>query len=275
MEWPKLKNIIIIMLACVNLFLLVLVVHRQWESRQLSEKAREDVIEVLRTNSTIRVDKEVLPPEMDLAPMTVSRDGSLEAQQAAALLGELYSTPSDSMRYEGEKGSAQFYTNGAFSAKFKPGAYPLAGAEPAAFALELLGRMDFQGEVLPGGASGVVTVRQLWEGAPIFDCTAVLVFEDGELREISRDVSCRLMGVPQPGDRRRGYDLVTLLLRFMDYVNKNTPVLSRITGFTAGYSLDTQTDPAKLVPTWYVETDGGGYYWNTLTGEIRPEGSLG
>lgn len=275
MEWPKLKNIIIIMLSCVNLFLLILVVHRQWESRQLSEKAREDVIEVLRTNSTIRVEREVLPPEMDLVPMSVSRDPALEAQQAAALLGELYATPSEAMRYEGEKGSAQFYTNGAFSAKFEPGAYPLDGAEPGAFALELLGRMGFQGELVRGEDPGVVTVRQLWEGAPIFDCTAVLVFEDGELREISRDVSHRLMGTPQPGDGAQGYDLVTLLLRFMDYVNKNTPVLSRITGFTAGYSLDTQTDPAKLVPTWYVETDGGGYYWNTLTGEIRPEGNAG
>ena len=40
MEWSKLKNIIIIMLAAVNLFLLVLVVHRQWESRSSYESAR-------------------------------------------------------------------------------------------------------------------------------------------------------------------------------------------------------------------------------------------
>ena len=32
MEWSKLKNIIILMLAAVNVMLLVLVLSRQWES---------------------------------------------------------------------------------------------------------------------------------------------------------------------------------------------------------------------------------------------------
>ena len=122
------------------------------------------------------------------------------------------------------------------------------------------------------GATGetVVVVRQLWEGTPVFDCTAVLVYRAGELRELRRDVSHRLVGTPRPVGQEAGLDLVTLLLRFADYVNQNGVVCGEITGFTAGYSLDTQSEPTRLVPTWLVETDNGSYHWNTATGTITP-----
>ena len=116
MEWSKLKNIIIIMLAAVNLFLLVLVVHRQWESRSSYESAREDALAVLWETSRIRLEREILPEELDLTPMSVTRDPELEETQAAALLGELTASPPEALRYVGAKGAAQFYVDGEFSA---------------------------------------------------------------------------------------------------------------------------------------------------------------
>ena len=112
MEWSKLKNIIIIMLAAVNLFLLVLVVHRQWESRSSYESAREDALAVLWETSRIRLEREILPEELDLTPMSVTRDPELEETQAAALLGELTASPPEALRYVGAKGAAQFYVDG-------------------------------------------------------------------------------------------------------------------------------------------------------------------
>lgn len=122
------------MLSCVNVFLLVLVLHRQQESRNYSENAREDAITVLWNTCRIELDRELLPEEMELSPMVVQRDQALEQSQAAALLGELTATPSDSMRYEGTKGTAQFYINGAFSAEFYEGAYPVDECTPEEFA---------------------------------------------------------------------------------------------------------------------------------------------
>ena len=124
MEWSKLKNIIILMLSCVNAFLLVLVIQRQWESRQYAQSAREDAIAVLWETSRIHLDEALLPEEMDLPTLTVSRDQTLEQTQAAALLGEPLSLSEDGLRYEGPKGTAQFYVNGEFSADLLPGAYP-------------------------------------------------------------------------------------------------------------------------------------------------------
>lgn len=280
MEWPKLKNIIIIMLSCVNIFLLVLVLHRQQESQNYSENAREDAITVLWNTCRIALDRELLPEDMALAPMTVERDSALEQRQAAALLGPLTVTPSDSMRYEGDRGTAQFYINGAFSAAFREGAYPVGEAAPEDFALDLMETLEVEGEVLRSETSAwprraVVVLRQSWDGSPIFDCTATLVFQDGELREIQRDVSRRLVGTPQATGGSDCLDMVTLLLRFADYVKQNSRVCSEITGFTAGYALDAQSEPIQLIPTWYVTTDNGAYYWNAVTGDIHPEQSEG
>lgn len=276
MEWSKLKNIIIIMLACVNAFLLVLVLHRQQESRSYSENAREDAITVLWNTCRIALDRELLPEDMPLSAMAVERDSALEQRQAEALLGTLTGTPSDSMRYEGTRGSAQFYINGSFSAELVEGAYPVGESTPEEFALALMETLEVEGEVLSAETSAwpsqaVVVLRQSWDGNPIFDCTATLLFQDGELREIQRDVSRRLVGTPQAVGGTDCLDMVTLLLRFADYVKQNSRVCSEITGFTAGYALDAQSEPTRLTPTWYVTTDNGAYYWNAVTGDIRPE----
>ena len=276
MEWPKLKNIIIILLACVNLFLLVLALHREHESQGYSESAREDAITVLWNACRIELDRDLLPEDMTLPVMVVERDPELERQQAAVLLGELSDDGGDAMRYEGALGTAQFYINGAFSAEFHPGAYPVCEETPEDFSLALMERLDIEAQVVSADTGGwpgraVVVVQQSWAGTPIFACTATLVFWDGELREIQRDVSRRLPGVPQPLSDARCLDMVTLLLDFADYVKQNSRVCSAITGFTAGYTLDAQSEPTQLIPTWRVTTDNGAYYWNAVTGEIRPE----
>ena len=276
MEWPKLKNIIIILLACVNLFLLVLALHREHESQGYSESAREDAITVLWNACRIELDRDLLPEDMTLPVMVVERDPELERQQAAVLLGELSDDGGDAMRYEGALGTAQFYINGAFSAEFHPGAYPVCEETPEDFSLTLMERLDIEAQVVSADTGGwpgraVVVVQQSWAGTPIFACTATLVFWDGELREIQRDVSRRLPGVPQPLSDTRCLDMVTLLLDFADYVKQNSRVCSAITGFTAGYTLDAQSEPTQLIPTWRVTTDNGAYYWNAVTGEIRPE----
>ena len=276
MEWPKLKNIIIILLACVNLFLLVLARHREHESQGYSESAREDAITVLWNACRIELDRDLLPEDMTLPVMVVERDPELERQQAAVLLGELSDDGGDAMRYEGALGTAQFYINGAFSAEFHPGAYPVCEETPEDFSLTLMERLDIEAQVVSADTGGwpgraVVVVQQSWAGTPIFACTATLVFWDGELREIQRDVSRRLPGVPQPLSDTRCLDMVTLLLDFADYVKQNSRVCSAITGFTAGYTLDAQSEPTQLIPTWRVTTDNGAYYWNAVTGEIRPE----
>ena len=63
MEWPKLKNIILLMLLCVNAFLLVLEIQRQWESHTYAQGAREDAAAVLWETSRVHLDLDLLDPD--------------------------------------------------------------------------------------------------------------------------------------------------------------------------------------------------------------------
>lgn len=258
------------MLVAVNVFLLVLVSFREWKSVQYAEVARDEVVSILEKNG-IRLDKDILPQDADLRAMTVARDVEAEVRHAEALLGTLGASSGDSTAYQGEKGTAKFYLNGEFTAEFLPGACPAGDPETAA--LQLLAAMDFEGRVVESKA-GTVTVRQTWEGIPIFNCEAVLTVQDGDIRAI-RSGSRRLAGTPQAEAGEAPMTVATALMRFLDHIRTHGDICNAITEFTAGYILDSQSDPARLVPTWRLTTDAGAdnntYYINALTGEIRSE----
>ncbi len=258
------------MLVAVNVFLLVLVSFREWKSVQYAEVAWDEVVSILEKNG-IRLDKSILPRDADLRAMTVARDVEAEARHAEALLGPLDAAPGDSTAYRGEKGTAKFYLNGEFTAEFLPDAYP--AGDPESAALQLLAAMEFQGQVVESDA-GSVTVRQTWEGAPIFNCEAVITVQDGSLRAI-RSGSRHLTGSPQAEPGEAPMTVATALMRFLDHIRSHGDICNGITGFTAGYILDSQSDPARLTPTWELTTDAGAdsntYYINALTGEIRSE----
>ena len=102
--------------------------------------------------------------------------------------------------------------DGEVSAALSPGAWSLEGAPAGNFALDLLEELGIEAQLLSVeelGAETVVTVRQLWEGTPVFDCTAVLVYRDGALREILPEESRRLTGAPQAAPAGEALDLPT------------------------------------------------------------------
>ena len=87
MEWPKLKNIIILILLLLNGFLLVLVGMRYTESVQYERAALEQTLKVLEGQG-IQADGAALAPAGELAPLTAERDLERELQLAQALLGQ-------------------------------------------------------------------------------------------------------------------------------------------------------------------------------------------
>ena len=81
MEWSKVKNIIILMLVCMNVFLLILVGLREGRAARYQEGAREDAVAALeRGGITFALEK--VPRDMTLTPMTVTR--SRDNEQAMA-----------------------------------------------------------------------------------------------------------------------------------------------------------------------------------------------
>ena len=277
MEWSKLKNIIILILAMVNLILGGLALF-YWQREEGDQRAAlENAVAILEEQG---VSLSQVPEEMSLAELLVQRDQGREEVLAAALLGETVREDRGAgvYRYSGEKGSVQFHSNGEFSAAFAPGAYPLDGAEPEEHALGVLALLDFTGRVLDSQqeeGQTRVTVCQLWEGAPVLSCQAVLVYEGDELTAISS--GRRLNGTPYAaGDAGTCVSAASALIWFVNGVKQLGDVCNTVTSMEEGYSLTSSlTGPARMTPIWYITTDTGSDQLDGLSGELTRGGAGG
>lgn len=268
MEWSKIKNIMILILAVADLFLLLLIAGRQSQTVRYEAGARSDAVAILKKNG-VTVNPALLPEEMDLSPMTVTREADQEPIQAAALLGKLTAENPDSSIYEGEKGRARFYADGRFTVTFQDGAWPTDGGTPAECALKALSLLDFQGQVLSGdGTEHPLLLRQTLNGTPLFSCTVTAGFENGCLHTLEGK---RLTGTPvQNAASTQPLSVVTILMRFLHLLSSSGDICNQITEITAGYVV-TASSPvgtASLSPAWYVTTDTGVYILNADTGAL-------
>lgn len=135
MEWPKLKNIILVILAMTNLCLFFFVAQREWQQYHFQNQARKDVVAFLASRS-ITVDPDILPRDRDtLPPLTVVRDLEQEATLAARLLGsdvERQVSGGAVYRYSGQNGSIQFHNDGPFLPALPKGLSPPTMTPPPA-----------------------------------------------------------------------------------------------------------------------------------------------
>ena len=271
MEWSKIKNIVLLMLLAVNLFLLVLVADQERKSAAYQEEARTGAVEILAA-ANIYMDPEALPPESRLYTMAVERDRTTEDTMAQVLLGE--TTKSGDLgpvTYSGASGEGQFLSDGKFSFSFDPGSMPAGEKTPEEHGRQLLEKAGYQCQVLErreqADRTVLVTVQQLWDGSPVFNSVAELSYSDGSLRSIRGQ---RLMGNPEPEAGSEPLDVATILLRFLSGVQDGGYVCSEIVSMSAGYEVTmSSTGSAALEPVWLITTNTVPFYVDGTDGTVR------
>lgn len=266
MPWTKLKNIILIILALTNLCLLGFVLGQAFQTSRQEDQAREEAIRYLRDRG-VQVDDGLIPRSVDLLPQVVERDLAGEERGAAALLGgpvQVEARGGEVYRYFNDSGSIQFHSDGSFSAQLEPAAFP-PGAGRAAGALDLLGRLGVQGELLEE-AGEELTFRQLWDGVPLFDQQVTLVCQGEGASLLS---GRRLTGQPAADPSRRTITIATGLISFLNGVEALGDVFNRVDGVEPGWvSAASLSGPMTLTPVWRVTTDTGAYQLDMVTGQV-------
>ena len=275
MEWSKLKNIILILLLCVNAFLLVLAGIQESRSARYEEETRQAAVDVLEQNG-IAFGLERLPEDMDLAPLTVTRDRESEAEVARALLGEVERQGENEVRhlYAGAGGTAEFSLNGAFSVSLQPGTWVKEherSLEDASRAC--LERIGFHGALETQSVDDelgetTLTYCQEWEDVPVFSCRITLVWRGDELVHME---GSQLSGTSaQAAVQGEPLSAASILVRFLSGINEGGYVCGRVDGMTAGYLLSGTARPVELTPVWRIDTDSGSYYVDAYTGVLTP-----
>lgn len=267
MEWPKLKNIILIILGVTNLCLLFFVAHRELRDNQLQRQARQEAIQFLE-NRGVSVQEDQVPQAVTVLPQSVARDLEKESRIAVALLGEGVQAEDRGAgvyRYSNQSGSIQFHSDGAFNAEFVPGLFTV-GKESEKTVREILVKLEFQGELLQEKADKMV-FRQLWNKTPVFTQQVTLEFSNGSLTAVTS--GRRLVGEPLPAAGQQPITVVTALINFSNGMNALGDVCSQIDGIEQGYVAETPlSGPMVLIPVWRITTDTGAYQLDLLTGEL-------
>jgi hypothetical protein len=268
LEWPKVKNIIILILLLVNAFLLLLVGGQQYHVRLYQRSALTQAAQVLEQNG-IQVSQQVLDQADGTLPAALSadRDTDAEAALARALLGEDVSCSSQSgvYTYTSSAGSAVFRAGGSFSAELTGG--ESSGGDNAGHAIAFLQALDLECEFLFLDGDGcTVTVRQLLDGVPLYSCQLELEYEDDRLFSLSGTV---MAAATAAADSDSSLDLPTALIRFMAAVRDSGDVCSSVTGLRPGYrSAQSFGSVVQLTPVWLVSTNVSDYYLDGITGEL-------
>ena len=268
MEWSKIKNIILLILLGLNLFLLIMVASQELQARQFRQEAREEAVALLERNG-IAVDASVLPEDTSLPTQVLEEDLSVAETLAHALLGEDAVQQSTGVRavYSSSLGEMETFSTGRFAVDFTAQALPLHDRTAEEHAADLLQRAGIQAEYLDSShAEGAtrITYRQRWTDTPVFNAQITLAYQDGALRHMEGVLLPANGGVSQ---QEETITVATLLVRFLSQRNESGRMFSQIQALVPGYHLS-GTRPFTLTPAWYVVTDTGTYVLSALDGSL-------
>lgn len=273
MSWPKIKNIVILILMATNLCLSLFTMSRQTQVNQLEQQPRSEAIVFLR-GKEIQIEDDTVPEFMTLHPMQVTRDIHQEETFAGILLGETASLDvlgAGVYRYFNDRGSIQFHSNGEFSARFSHGAYQVQQEDILAYSTYVLQQIGFSGELIQTeeeGGNTVLTYRQYWEDTPLFNCQVQMNYMGNML--IAMTGGRRLSGVPEEIVSGEQISVATALMRFYNGIKGLGDACTQIKEIKQGYILTSAiTEPVSMIPVWQVVTDTCTYQLDTMTGQLN------
>lgn len=242
MELSKLKNMVLIILLCVNAAFAAILLTERADTAGEQTRTREGLVTVLAGRG-IRISAETIPDDTEPVRYQLERDEAAEKQFAEFLLGEtaredlggrIYS-------YENENGYARFRSAAGFEVLLRS-----AGGSPESRFREAGVRLEREAE----------DYICLLNDRQVFNCRfGVSLAEGGVL------ISGRLLlGNPVPAEAEGTPGAATLLLRFCDLVQEAGGVYTEISAIRVGYVLTGTVGGTELVPAWEVKTDGGTWY---------------
>lgn len=266
METYRLKNICILILALLNVFLLILLGYQTLQTYR-SESNGEDRLQDLYAINQITIDEQVDLSCPCLPPLLIARNVESEQEMASFLLGG-EAVPATSQgggiyRFESENGTLDFRSGGSFEGQ----ALSVPVPDVPAFFAEFCRRFSYvdTGTHLTDGTGTAKATEQI-HGVNIAACGVELQFSEGCLVAVTGShVTLEDATVISTGEMT----CITALVRFLDYRNEHGAVCGTITGMQCSYTLQHTSTTPKLLPTWQIETDTHTYTVDCATGEVQ------
>lgn len=271
MEKSKIKNIIILLLVLMNLFLLFIVISNARQTRQ-SEKLRDEAIRAVLFDSGISIGEGAFP-EFVPSEIILKRDLDREKDMITSLIGRctVEDLGGNIYLYSGGSNTVRLSGTGEIDVSFDSGTI-YAGGDPTATAISVLAKMGIECKrsdaVFEGDSdSFTITLNCSYDGETVFNSKITCYFNSGRLTLIS---GRRLLDDVYSKASPENYpDAVTILMNFLAYIKESGEVCTAIREIDSGYYAETAViGDFRLLPLWRIVTDVGSYYFDGLTGDV-------
>ncbi len=268
MDASRLKNIVIIILAVLNVCFLALIGFNRFELRQVSTQEKTSISELFE-DSGISLAAEIVPDSFDASWYTISRDTQTEDKIVEKLIGHAVAEDQGGniYSYENENGSALFRNNGEFEIRLN---FVDDGAGAGRTAARLLEEMGIAfisegAEMEEHGDSRGISYICSWDESPVLNCSVHLTIYAGGSAVLT---GRRINGTPQQGSEGKMLDINTVLVRFLDEIKSGGHVCNRLESIELCYNMNSSASGNVLEPVWHIVTDGGAYQVNVGSGKI-------
>ena len=260
MQWDKVKNVLIVILLVVNLFLIGNFGAKIWQNYQRSEELEADLRTLTQEYGRQLDDSFRLPKDKVLPILSIDRSRTDEETVAQAMLGEAVERTEQedgTVLFQSDSGKVEWHADGTVQAECTTGE---AAPEDASAALRLARRLlsdwGLQAEDESLHADGLtVTMTGTVAGRPVHNRRLTLQFdEDGGVAL----TGLWSFGTPYTTVQGSGVscNAADALLEFAARAQE----VGRIDSMTAGYRMEMDSNRRlQLTPTWKISTDSGEY----------------
>jgi hypothetical protein len=267
MSAGKMKNLVLVALVLINVFLLAFYSAGRAGELTLRRQKIEDICDIME-NYGIALRPSAIGPDTRLSGAVTSRDAGEEDAIVAAVLGNAEKTTSGNLsRYVSGAGEASFNARGEFVIDVRPGAIP--APEAAASARRLLRDMGIPTDEPAATIEGdgvEVFATCTYASAPVFNCQIRFTYQSGSLVRVSGRRA-------DPARTASGEEITgaaEALLDFLSYIDGEEQQCGEITYVQAGYRFNVGAiGDGELSPGWRIISDRDEYFVYSSTGAVE------
>lgn len=272
MDTSKIKNIMILILLAVNVFLFAAIAGDRAQTRAVKAAAWEAAVGAVE-RAGISVSKDIKSQISAPSVYTLRRDMDSEREWLERVLGAVTADDLGGNIWFYSSGAGQASVRGTGECDILFGSDAFAtGRSAAKSASKVMRKLGLEPDeanaaVTSARDGATVTLGCLWQGCPVYNAGLSFTFSEDCLVMISgKRIFDRLVQESHDGV----LDELSVMLRFVEAVSEQGFVCSSLSALDAGYIFTVAVSgEGTLNPVWRFTTDTGEIYINAVTGRVE------
>lgn len=266
MERYRLKNIIILILVLLNIFLAASLLTQKITEHNTQKTAAEQLSALFAADG-MQLNPDIVSSDIPPSSCIISRDTALETRVAEQILGEAAS-PVDQgggiTIYNASAGTVQFRSSGSFDALLDT---PIP--EGNRFCTSFCKTFSYSAPLfdLDEYGSGSATAQQQLNHLAIYNSTVTFTLDKGQL------VAVNGILVPENGtpviQEQAPFSAIAALTAFQQSRQETGSVVSAILNMRLCWELQSSSGSLMLYPVWRISTNTANFYVNCISGAVR------